>query len=131
VNAISHVILDQPLRCFNQMMTGYMLAEEHGATLHLTAGCIGEPTGKRPGMGSSCMPDGRCRHDLGELRREGAIDITDDAPCWTPAGTSCECCAVACTADMAVPAEHPGHVITAPHAPVWVSLTPEVQGVLW
>lgn len=129
MNAIRHVILDRPLRCFNQMMTAYMLAEEHGATLHLTSGCTGKPTGKYPGMASSCMPSGpqhgggRCRHGLGELRSEGAIDITDDAPCWTPEGTPCQCCGGPRAAKMAVPDEHPVPAITAPRAPV--------QGALW
>jgi hypothetical protein len=36
--AVRHVILDQPLSCFAQMMTAYRVAEEHGATLHLAPG---------------------------------------------------------------------------------------------
>jgi len=95
---IRHVILDRPLGCWAQMVTAYKLAEAHGATMHLTPGCWGERTRKRPGMGSGCMPldprrgADRCRHDLAALRREGAVDITDDTPCWTPDGTPCQCC---------------------------------------
>jgi hypothetical protein len=113
VTVIRHVILGEPLRCFAQMMTAHHLAEEHGATAHLTPGCYGEPRRKRPGMGSSCMPPDpqrgadRCRHDLAGLRREGAIDITGDTPCWTPDGGPCQWCGGTRGAEMAVPDEYP------------------------
>jgi hypothetical protein len=95
---IRHVILDQPLRCFGQMMTAIRLSDEHGATIHLTERCGGKRARKRPGMGSGCMPldpvtgADRCGHDLGELRREGAVDITPATGCWTPDGSPCATC---------------------------------------
>jgi hypothetical protein len=110
---VLHVILDQPLRCFAQMMTASRLAEASGATMHLTPGGYGEPTRKRPGMGSGCMPldpargADRCRHDLAALRREGAIDITADTRCWTPDGSACPTCAEVPAGEMAVPDEYP------------------------
>ena len=96
--AIRHVILDQPLSCWAQMMTASKLAETHDAVVHLTPGCYGEPARKRPGMGSGCMPRDpergydRCRHDLAALRHEGAIDITDSTECWTRDGSPCTTC---------------------------------------
>jgi hypothetical protein len=111
------------------MATAHHLAEEHGAVTHLTPGCYGEPTRKRPGMGSGCMtPDprrgyDRCRHDLAELRREGAIDITDDTPCWTPGGGPCRDCGGVRGAQMAMPDEYPVSRVRAASVPV--------QGTLW
>jgi len=110
---VRHVIIDEPLRCFGQMMTAHKLAEAHGAVVHLTPGCYGEPTRKRPGMGSGCMPRGplrgydRCRHDLAVLRAEGAADITAETPCWTPDGGMCLTCHGRWGPDMAVPDEYP------------------------
>jgi hypothetical protein len=124
---IRHVILAEPLRCWAQMMTACQLAEAHGAVMHLTPGCYGEATRKRPGMGSSCMPRdpargyGRCRHGLAVLRAEGAIDITTATPCWTLGGT-CTTCGGVTRAEMAVPDEYP---VTHP-VPVR-----SAQGVLW
>lgn len=131
---VRHIILDQPLSCWGQMMTAAKLAEAHGATLHLTAGCIGEPRKKHPGMSSSCMPRDpvrgydRCRHDLAELRRGGAIDITDDIECWTPDGSECTTCHGARGNNkMAVPDEYP----LTRHALPAGAVTAPVQGALW
>jgi hypothetical protein len=93
------IILDRPMRCWAQMVTVYRMAEASGATVHLTAGCYGESTPKRPGMGSGCMPHDpkrgydRCRHNLTELRQQGAIDVGPDIKCWifTP-GAACDTC---------------------------------------
>ena len=131
--AIRHVILGQPLSCWGQMMTAAKLAETHGATLHLTAGCVGEPRKKHPGMGSGCMPldpvrgADRCRHDLAALRREGAIDITDITECWTPDGSVCTTCHGARGAERAVPDEHP---VPRHRLPGRVA-SPAAQGALW
>ena len=129
VIVIRHIIMDEPLRCWAQMQTASDLAARYGAVVHLTLGCYGEPTRKRPGMGSGCMPRDpqrgydRCRHDLSALRREGAIDITDDTPCWTPDGGPCRTCGGIKRAEMAVPDEYPG----PPASPV----TAPAQGALW
>ena len=130
---IRHVILGQPLSCFAQMMTAAKLAEAHGATLHLTAGCIGEPRKKHPGMSSSCIPRDpvrgydRCRHDLASLRREGAIDITDSTECWTRDGSPCTTCHGARGVQAAVPDEYP---VPRHRLPGRVA-SPAVQGALW
>jgi hypothetical protein len=112
------------------MATAYKLAEARGAVVHLTPGCMGERSRKRPGMGSGCMPRNpargydRCRHDLAALRLEGAIDITADVACWTPDGGSCGTCSGRPGSEMAVPDEYPVPRAEAPAASV-------VQGALW
>ena len=121
---VRHVILDQPLKCWAQMATAHEFAEAHGALVHLTAGCYGEPTRKRPGMGSGCMPldplrgADRCRHDLAALRREGAIDVTPDIECWTPDGSACTTCKGRAPGTMAVPDEYPVVAPDQPHQTV-------------
>jgi hypothetical protein len=93
-----HVIVDEPMRCFNQLVAAHHMAEAMGATVHMTARCLGKPTRKRPGMGSSCMParSGRggdkCRHDLTELRGQGAVDVSSDIECWTDGPVPCTTC---------------------------------------
>lgn len=112
---VRHIIMNEPLRCWAQMATASKLAEEHGAIAHLTPGCYGERARKRPGMGSGCMPGDpqrgydRCRHDVGALRAEGAIDITAETPCWTHDGAPCPDCRAQRRpdGDMAVPDEYP------------------------
>ena len=94
---VKHVILDRPLRCWLQMVTAMKLEAYHGALAHLTEGCAGKSTGRRPGMGSGCMPPtergyDRCRHDLDELRAEGAIEIMSNIVCWPPDGRICRTC---------------------------------------
>lgn len=122
---IRHVILGQPLRCWAQMMTAQNLADAHGAVVHLTPGCYGEPARKRPGMGSSCMPPDpgrgydRCRHDLAVLRAEGATDVTAATPCWAAGGGTCGTCGGVMRGEQADPDEYPAtHKVLA-------------QGMLW
>lgn len=45
-------------------------------------------------MSSGCMGDQHvlCGHDLDELRREGAIDITPDIECWDMGRPVCSNC---------------------------------------
>lgn len=45
-------------------------------------------------MNSGCMGDAsdRCRHDLDQLRAEGAIDITPEVECWLHDGKPCSAC---------------------------------------
>jgi hypothetical protein len=67
------------------------------------------------------------REVLGELRSEGAVDITADAPCWTPDGTPCQCCGGARVAEMAVPDERPVPLYRQPGTVA----SPAAQGALW
>ena len=64
VTTAKHLICDVPLRCFGQFMAVQKLADDLGAVVHLTEGCAGKSTAKRPGMGSipHAGPSGpRCR----------------------------------------------------------------------
>lgn len=96
--AEAHLIADRPMRCFGQLLSALDMADRLGATLHMTAGCLGEPTRNRPGMSSGCMPldpvrgGDRCRHDLADLRRRGAVDISPDIECRTWGPGACTAC---------------------------------------
>ena len=96
-SSVRHVILNEPLRCFAQMITAAKLAEQHHAVTHLTGACAGKPTRNHPGMASGCVAPGpaansRCMCDLAALDAEGAIYITSNTICWSRDGDSCPYC---------------------------------------